>query len=888
MALGSADGKVIIDTHLNNKGFVKGVKNLTGQLGGLKSVVGKLGSVIASAFAVRAVVNFGKECIELGSNIAEVQNVVDVAFGDMSYKVEAFADTAIEQFGMSALAAKKTASTYMAMAKGMGLEEGAASDMAITLAGLTGDVASFYNISQELADTKLKSVFTGETETLKDLGVVMTQANLEAFALAQGISKDYDAMTQAEKVALRYNYVMDSLNLAVGDFARTSDSWANQTRVLSMQWEEFMSIMGQALITVLTPCVKVLNQIVSQLISVANAVSTVVSNMFGVQQNASDVSGAIGESVDNQNDLTNATEETAKAQKKLMAGFDEINVLGSGGGDTDESSSLAVAPVQITTSAEVSESAPVLQFFERLKEAVQPTIDAVGRLWEQLKNFGTFSGDTLAGFYNNFLVPVGTWMLGEGLPRFVDTIKNGLGAVNWESINGALVTLWDVLAPLAVNVGEGLVWFWENFLMPIRTWVANEVLLPFLGLITEAVSGVNTAVEGGKPLISWLWNDFLVPLGSWAANELMPCFIDTVKSGIEALGGVLETVKPMLVWLLNDFLAPIAACVVDEVLPEFLDLLQAGVGALSGVVETGQSFLVWLWEKFLQPVAEWTGGVIVDVLTGLADILDRVAEWIKTHQTAVENIAVAIGAFAAAWVLCNGAVTLWNAIGGIATAVTTAFGGAVALLTSPVTLVIAAIAALVAIVVLLVKNWDAVKETASKVWDGIKSVWSGVASWFKTKVIDPVVNGFKSFANGIIGFVEGIANGAIKGINNLIGALNKISFDIPEWIPVIGGKKFGFNLKEISEVKLPRLATGAVIPPNREFLAVLGDQKSGTNIEAPLSTIEQAVENVLRRQGGGNGEMTLVLDGDLAALARVFRPYILKEDKRVGVTIATK
>lgn len=294
-----ADGSVTIDTSLNTDGLEKGIKGIKGELGGLESVVRKLGAVIASVFAVRAIVNFSKECIELGSNVAEVQNVVDVAFGDMTDRVEAFAAGAIRNFGMSQLAAKKTASTYMAMAKGMGVADETAADMSITLAGLTGDVASFYNISQELADIKLKSVFTGETETLKDLGVVMTQDNLAAYALAQGITKSYDAMTQAEKVALRYNFVLDSLALANGDFARTSNSWANQTRILSMQWQEFMGIMGQALITVLTPVVKTLNQIVSGLISVANTFNSVVSSVFGgantqiqqTQANASAVGG---------------------------------------------------------------------------------------------------------------------------------------------------------------------------------------------------------------------------------------------------------------------------------------------------------------------------------------------------------------------------------------------------------------------------------------------------------------------------------------------------------------------------------------------------------------------------------------------------------------------
>lgn len=212
LAGGKSDGKVVINVTLNTSdiertykqigsggkqagqrsgkglkdGISKGVDGATAKLGGLKGALGKIGSLISVAFIGRELVNFGKKSIELGSNVAEVENVVSTSFGNMQYKIEEFSKTSIQQFGMSQLAAKKTASTYMAMACGMQMPEEAASDMAIALTGLSGGVASFFNISQELADTKLKSVFTGETETLKDLGVVMTQTNLKAFAGAAG------------------------------------------------------------------------------------------------------------------------------------------------------------------------------------------------------------------------------------------------------------------------------------------------------------------------------------------------------------------------------------------------------------------------------------------------------------------------------------------------------------------------------------------------------------------------------------------------------------------------------------------------------------------------------------------------------------------------------
>ena len=144
----------------------------------------------------------------------------------------------------------------MAMNAGMGMVGQGAANMAMEVAGRTADIASFFNTSQEEADTMLKSIWTGETESLKQIGVVMTQTNLDAYALANGFGKTTQQMTQAEQVQLRYAYVMNQTRLAAGDFVKTQDSWANQTRILSEQWKQFLGIIGQGLIQVLTPALK--------------------------------------------------------------------------------------------------------------------------------------------------------------------------------------------------------------------------------------------------------------------------------------------------------------------------------------------------------------------------------------------------------------------------------------------------------------------------------------------------------------------------------------------------------------------------------------------------------------------------------------------------------
>ena len=273
--MSKADGSVRIDTTLNTDGVKKGTEEIKEELeslddntqkasesvgGDLASGFKKLGKAIVAAGVVDMLVDFGKQAIELGSDLEEVQNVVDVTFKTMSDEVNKFAKDAQKAAGLSEKMAKQYVGTFGAMADSFGFAEEEAYEMSTTLTQLVGDVASFYNLSQDEAMNKLKGVFTGETEALKELGVVMTQAALDNYALANGFDKTTASMTEQEKVALRYQFVMDQLAASSGDFVRTQDSWANQSKILALQWESLMATLGSGLIDVLTPGIQFLNE----------------------------------------------------------------------------------------------------------------------------------------------------------------------------------------------------------------------------------------------------------------------------------------------------------------------------------------------------------------------------------------------------------------------------------------------------------------------------------------------------------------------------------------------------------------------------------------------------------------------------------------------------
>lgn len=244
-----ADGSLIFDTVIDQSGFKKDVgsiKSLAGQ------VVKTVGITLSAGAIAKGLISIGKQSVNTASNLQEVQNVVDVTFGEGAGQVDAWAKAASKSYGLSELAAKQYTGTMGAMLKSMGLADGEVLKMSTSLTGLAADFASFYNITSEEAFTKIRAGLSGEIEPLRQLGINMSIANLEAYALSQGIEKSYASMSQAEQAALRYSYLLSVSADAQGDFARTADSLANAIRITSMNVERVGAGIGKELLPAVT------------------------------------------------------------------------------------------------------------------------------------------------------------------------------------------------------------------------------------------------------------------------------------------------------------------------------------------------------------------------------------------------------------------------------------------------------------------------------------------------------------------------------------------------------------------------------------------------------------------------------------------------------------
>ena len=756
-------GSVDFELLLNSNPFNKGLKDTTNTIksSGIENSLKKIGKLAVAAFSVKAIVNFGKECINLGSDLTEVQNVVDVTFGSLNTEVNRFAENAITQFGLGQTVTKKYVGTFGAMAKAFNFSNKEALAMSETLTGLTGDVASFYNLSSDEAYTKLKSVFTGETETLKDLGVVMTQNALDQYALANGYGKTTSKMSEQEKVALRYKFVLDKLNIANGDFARTSDSWANQTRVLSLRFNELKAALGQGFINIFTPIVKGINWVLSKLQVLANAFKSFTEMIFGNaggDDSTSTVSNLASDASDASDAVSGIGDSAKKSAKDLksLASFDTAQILkkddsksksssGSGAGGKIDTSGLNLTD---NIKKQASNIEDILNGVN-----LEPLKKSFNNLREAISYFGQGCGKILDSFYNNYLKPLGNYVISDALPHFLNSTANAMKSINFDKLKNSFDNLWKSLEPFTENVGNGLLWFYDNVLLKLAAWTINDVLPAFLDLIAGALKILNQVITAFEPVFQWFWNNFLEPIAKWTGGVIVDT-LNLIASALSKIGDWMgnnqETVAGMEIAILSFFgawktvelMSFIAQSggVINALKNITLAITGATVAKIKDKTET--MYLNLLYAK----------DFIKNIISGTAALIKQATQWVVNTGAKIANTAATIASTAATTA---------------ATAATWLFNAALTVLTSPITLVVIAVAALIAIIVALIKNWDNVKETAKKCWEGIKNAWNKASQWFNEKIITPI----KKFFSDLWNNVKDTASNAWNGIKEVFSGI---------------------------------------------------------------------------------------------------------------------
>lgn len=606
---------------------------------GISSLLGSLGLGIGIA----AFVMLGRQAVETASDIQEVQNVVDTAFGSMTYKMEKFADTAITQFGISKLSAKQMGSTFMAMGRSMVSSMETASDMAVALTGRAADMASFYNKTAEETATALKSIYTGETETLKEYGVVMTEVNLQEYAYQKGIKKKLSAMTQEEKVMLRYNYVMEQTALAAGDFAKTTDSWANQTRILSEQFKELLSVIGGGLIVALTPVVRFLNTILTQLIAIAKQAGAILSRLLGISIPTADagiLAGELADAAGGADDLAEGVDAAGKAADKALASFDDLNVLGKDSQGSGAGGSMGGFQIPELGTDEAEEGT------EELGDAARNLMDILARLFSPLKEAWAKEGSFVMDSWKYALDEV--WLMVKQIGK--DLLRT------WDTTETA-----DILSDILHIVGDiGLIagHLAGNF----RTaWAENEtgyrILCNIRDIIGVIVRNMRTAADKAVEWADGLdFAPLLSKLEEWTAS-LIPVY--------DTLSGILMDFYTMV-------LLPLGKWTLEKGLPQLLRVFTDFNDKVDW--EKLRANMQEFWEH-LEPFAETVGegliifiGRLADALAGFINsdafvgFLHSVEDWMD--NVTPEDVADGLEKAAMAIVACKAALAGFRLVNG--------------------------------------------------------------------------------------------------------------------------------------------------------------------------------------------------------------------------------
>ena len=831
-----AQATVNVITKIANK-----IKNVVSVVGGavnnIKSKFNILNSTLASGLSLAALVAVSKKCLELSSNLAEVQNVVDTTFGKSSNIINEFAESALKNFGLTELQAKKYVSTLGAIAKASGESEEATLQMSTNLTKLTADVASFFNYDYDTAFNKIRSGLTGETEPLKDLGVVMTVANLEQYRLAQGIQTSYSAMSSAEQMALRYNYIMQALTDTQGDFNKTQASWANQLRILQGQAQQLGAILGNLLQKVLYPVLSVVNAILGKAVAMGNVLAkafgfdtkTITESQSGTSEKSSpnvatatdspNVATATDKEAKSQDNLAKSTKKATaekkkqnKEREKELSSVHKLNILNKKQAETTKASKITKAKKNSTPKTGINTNGglgfDLLNYADTANKGAKDTETAFENFIKRMKKLakeGQFEGigASLADEINGLVSKIHFKEVEDKFTKF----SNKIGRV----INGFVRNL------NTAQIGRKLGDLINLIVHTVNTFYDT---VDFSSIGSKLAEGLNSAFE----TIDW------EALGQFLLNKFNSIF--------RFLAGFAETFD----WLsFGVHLSELINSAFDSI--DFEAIESFVVNGVNGITTAMWDVLFGTdWgakgEELGQSVSRMIQGIKWDKLAvnlahGLASLIDfgiNFAEQVLSDDN-LSKITNAITTFfrnffeevkekklgkRLAEVINKGVKILNDLINEI--------------------------------------PWEDIYDTIDDFitnldWVGIlrniANLWSAKKSILINAGMSVMRGVFKSIKDSIGEEIDKLTNKIYNGVIDGLNSLPFINIKTHSGGGTSIDDKTYTSYRKSAPMSIPHLAKGAVIPPNNKFLAMLGDQTSGTNIETPLSTMIQAFKSAL-------------------------------------------
>jgi hypothetical protein len=792
---GGAAGTAAKSITSSFSGFSSSASAVTKKSFSLASAIGKVYATYWTLFRGFRLLG---DAIDISSSLTEVENVVRQTFGQYESLINNFAKTSIEKFGMSELSAKQFASRFQAMGTALDIPQGKMAKMSIRLTELAGDMASFYDVSQEDIAKSLQSVFSGTTAPMRRYGIDLTQATLKEWALKQGLDANISSMTQAEKAMLRYQYVLAHTTNITGDFARTADTWHNQITMLKENFKALGAVVGGGLINAFKPFIKVLNSVLQKVISFAEMVTNALGSIFGWKYEASKGAGIsgladdIGSASDGMDDLSNAAgsagkntggiaKNAKKAKKEIQQAtraFDELKVIskqskdntsgsgsgGSGGGSGSGGSGGGDTGKLVQTDTIFKKFKSNIKDLEGLgKEISGALINAMrGIKWDEVYAKASGFGSGLAKFLNGlFEGQKGTTLFGETgrlIANSLNTVLHGLDSFgttfNWKQFGN--------------SIADGINKFFQNFDFALLAQTLNSWAQGAFDAVTTALSKISwkDVWNGAKEFLSNLDVKTVgIIIGALTIKKILGLHLaktalDIIGTSIsKAIAGSLASRLGVEIAANEGISAVLSTALSKKIGGAFATLgttVSAGVKALfgSGAAESALSFI--------SPVAKaitGIGSVAIGAFTAISNFVTMLKNGFSWLNEALMLVGVTITAV--------GAVIL-----GVAAA--------------PAAITAGIVAAVATATVVVKDHWKEIKEIFSKagdwfntnvikpisgffeglwksvsgffssLWKDISGVWKTVSGWFNTNVITPIVSFFQGFSKRVGQIFEGL------------------------------------------------------------------------------------------------------------------------------------
>lgn len=790
-----------------SRSLVTGFSNTTKSIKRTRSGFSGLASTIGKFYAtywlvMRAVGKIGS-AVDLASQLTEVQNVVDTTFGDMASKVDDFTKTSIQDFGMSELTVKQISSRFQALGTSIGISSeqvanGTAvankalmsqnntlykttdsmADMSLNLTRLAGDMASFYDVDQADVAKSLQSIFSGTIAPLRRYGLDLTQATLSEWAMKNGLDANIKSMTQAEKVLLRYNYVMANTQAAQGDFAKTANTWANSVRVLKQEFQAWGSIIGSVIINALKPFVQALSKVMLKVISFTRTVADALGAIFGwtieISGGGATVDGMedIADGVGDIGDSADKSNKKAQKLKKTLLSIDEIHALddnsdsGSGGGSGSGGSGGGGAGGGVDSSLKKTDG-----LLEKYKSSIK-----------DLYSLGKYIGDALASAMESI-----DWKkiyqkadnFGKGLADFLNGLISprlfyDLGATIAGSLNTALHflnsfgTTFD-WTNFGLSIANGINGFFENFDFALLAKTINAWVQGIYTMLTTTIKNVS-------------WKDVLKGITDFLSN------LD-IKT-VEIIVGTLLIKKIISLKLGSVALAfigkSLSKAIAQAIASKIGFELVEGAGIGTAIMQAFKTIFASLSTNLgLLIEGLFSGLNLGDAITaafgtGAVDLLATIGSAFSAIAGTILSIVNFVKMLKDGFSWVN---EILMAIGVALATIGAILAGVAAL---PAVIVGAIVAAVATIVVVVKDNWNTICELFSTVgdwfnrnvikpvvsffkdmwktisgffgslWKDIVTVWQGASKWFSSTVIEPIVGFFKGFATRAQQIFQGI------------------------------------------------------------------------------------------------------------------------------------